>query len=74
MELGQAASSRIEALLQRVLDKVDGLEHQVASHNSKLEDVQNELRAVDAKLEVVRAEVEAVRAEVAAPQDVTDAF
>ena len=47
MELGQVTSSRIEALLLRVLEKVDGFERQVASQNSRLEDLHNELRAVD---------------------------
>jgi chromosome segregation ATPase len=61
MEQGQTASSRIEALLQRVLEKVDGLERQIASQNSRLEDVQSELRAVDAKVEGVRGEVVAVK-------------
>ena len=51
MEQGQTSNSRIEALLQRVLDKVDRLERQLASQNSRLEDVQSELRAVDAKVE-----------------------
>ena len=57
MEQLQVSNSRIEALLQRVLEKVDGLERQVASQNSRLEDVLSELRAVDAKVEAVRAEV-----------------
>ena len=57
MEQKQMSNSRIEALLQRLLEKVDGLERQVASQNLRLEDVQSELRAADAKVEAVRAEV-----------------
>lgn len=37
----ELASSRLEVLLQRVLEKVDGLERQIADQNSRLKAAQD---------------------------------
>ena len=61
MEQEQTASRSIEALVHRVLDKVDGLERQIASQHLKFEDVQSELQAVRAEMGAVRTDLVAVQ-------------
>ena len=57
MDQEHATTSRIEALLQRVLEKVDGLERQIETQNVKLD----KLESVQSELQSVRADVQAVQ-------------
>ena len=49
----ELASSRLEVLLQHVLEKVDGLERQIADQNSRLKAAQDRQDATDASLKDV---------------------
>ena len=58
---GQAASGRIEALLQRVLEGVQQLESKVAAQSGHIQGLQNGLEGVQSKMDVVQADLDGVK-------------
>ena len=55
---GQAASGRIEALLQRVLEGVQQLESKVAAQSGQIQGLQNGLEGMQSKMDVVQADLD----------------
>ena len=53
---GQASSSRIEALLQRLLEGVQQIESKVAAHSGQIQGLQNGIEGVQSKMDVVHQE------------------
>ena len=58
---GQAASGRIEALLQRVLEGVQQLESKVAAQSGQIQGLQSGLEGVQSKMDVVQADLDGVK-------------
>ena len=58
---GQAASGRIEAPLQRVLEGVQQLESKVAAQSGQIQSLQNGLEGMQSKMDVVQADLDGVK-------------